>query len=100
QCDADPGAPVLTGVSWVDAEQAYLACRAHPEALQHLDRGGLACAVGSQQADHLAAVDVEVHVGEDVAVAVAHPQVPHVHDRCCVGGGVCCSCCGMWCAFH
>src|SRR5699024_4884714 len=98
--DSDPGAPVLTGVRGVCTEQAHLSGRAHPEALQHLDRGGLACAVGTQQADDLATIDVEGHVGEDVAVAVAHPQVPHVHDRCCISGGVCRACCLVRCAVH
>ena len=72
---AGAGPPVLVGVRRVLAEHRHLAGGADPEALQDLDRGGLARAVRPEQADHLAGADVEVDTGEHVVVAVAHPQV-------------------------
>jgi hypothetical protein len=51
QHDADPGPPGLVGVQRIGAEHLDRPRRGTPEALQDLDRGGLAGAVGAEQ-DH------------------------------------------------
>jgi hypothetical protein len=74
----DLGPPPLVAQGRVDAEHAHLPGRAHPEALQDLDGGGLAGAVRSQQRDDLAAVDAEVDPLEHVPRPVAHVQAADV----------------------
>jgi hypothetical protein len=53
--------------------------------IEDLDRRRLAGAVGPEQAHHLAAVDGEVHAGQDLVRAVGHPQAANLHDRVGVG---------------
>src|SRR6185437_7438946 len=59
----------------VDAEHAHLAGRPRTEALEDLDGRGLARAVGPEEGEDLAALDLEVDPrdGVDLAVALAQP---------------------------
>ena len=60
QDDADPGPPRLVGgAPGSTPSTATVAGRRHPEALEDLDRGGLAGAVRAEQHQHLAAADGE-----------------------------------------
>ena len=73
--DPDVGAPPLIAPRRVDAEHPDVPVRAHPEALEDLDRGALAGAVRAEQDDDLATSDGEIDAGEHVLAAVAHPEV-------------------------
>ncbi len=74
----------------VEPEHPYVAGVGTPQPLQALDRGGLAGAVGADQADHLAGADVEVEVVDDDPAAVRLGEPPHRHHAP-KGGGVGCS---------
>ena len=65
----------------VEAQDADRAAARRPEALQDLQRGGLACAVRAEQAEHFAVADVEVHAAQHLGRAVAHPQVANLDRR-------------------
>lgn len=45
------------------------------QADDHVETGGLACAVGTEQADDLAALDGEADVADDLAALVAFGQM-------------------------
>ena len=66
-------APVALGR--ILAEYAHLAARARSIALEDLDRGGLAGPVGTQQAEHLAALDREGQPAYGLERAVRLAQV-------------------------
>ncbi len=78
QHDAEPGPPVLVAVGRIGAEDLHVATGAHPEALQDLDRRGLARPVRPEQRHHLAAARGEADALEDVGRAVSHPQIADV----------------------
>ena len=78
QDDAEPGPPVLVAPAGVHSEHGHLAGRAHPEALEDLDGGGLARAVRPEQREHLAAPGGERDAVEHVLGAVPHPQVADI----------------------
>ncbi|OJF83257.1 hypothetical protein NS14008_34290 [Nocardia seriolae] len=81
QHHAQPRPPRLVPVRGVGAQHLDPSGRAHAEALEDLDGGGLARAVRAEQGDHLAAMRLEGDVLQDIAGAVAHAQVLDVqHD--------------------
>jgi hypothetical protein len=59
----------------IETEDPYVASVAVAEALQDLDRRRLAGAVGAEQAEHLAASDIEADVAHGGKVAVGLLQV-------------------------
>ena len=67
------------------AEDADLAGVGRAEALQDLDGGGLAGAVGPENGDDLAAVDLEVDAAHDLAVAVGLAQAADADHRRALG---------------
>ena len=71
QNDADPVPPRTAGLGRVDTQYADLAVCAFPEALEDLDRGGLAGTVGTEEGEDLAAVDFEVDPADRLAASVA-----------------------------
>jgi hypothetical protein len=75
--DAEPGAPGLVAAGRVDAEHLHVAVGAAAEALEDLDGGGLAGAVGAEQGGDPAGFDLEVESGEHRLGAVAHAQIGH-----------------------
>ena len=92
---ADPVAPGERSVPRILAEHESLASGPVAVPLQDLDRGGLAGAVGAQEGDDLAAVDVEVDAPHRLHRPVRHAQPAHA-DRgiriegragSCVAGG-------------
>src|ERR1700734_1017859 len=78
QHDAGPGPPRLAAVRGVGAQHADPARRAHPEALEDLDRGGLARPVRPQQGEHLAAARRERYAAQYIGPAVPHPQIADI----------------------
>jgi hypothetical protein len=81
QHDTGASSPVLAGACRVLSEHPDVARRTGPEPLEDLDGGRLAGAVGAEEADDLAAPDVELDAGKDLALAVAHPEVAHLDQR-------------------
>ena len=81
QNHADPLAEPRRLGRWIEAEDADRAAGRRPEALQDLQRGGLARAVRAEQAEHFAVADVEVHAAQHLGRAVAHPQVANLDRR-------------------
>src|SRR5947209_4283010 len=65
----------------VMSQHPYLAGAARAVALEDLDRGGLSRAVGSQQAEHLAAPDADVDAAQRFELAVALAQPSHLDCR-------------------
>ena len=79
--DADPRPPRPAGARRVLAEHGDLARVALAEALEDLDGGRLAGAVGPEEGEHLALVDLEIEAAERFDVAVRLPQSPDLDDR-------------------
>src|SRR5690606_5068052 len=65
----------------VRTQHADLATGPGPEALEDLDRGGLARTVRPEQSDDLPPVHVELDTVEHVGGAVTHAQVAHADHR-------------------
>ena len=85
QDDADPSLPLRPAVGGVLAEHEHFAGGAVAVALEDLDRGCLPRAVGPEQGEDLAAVDLQVDPGDRLDRAVPLVQTSH-GDR--VGGTV------------
>ena len=64
----------------VEAEDADLAAVPLPVALEDLDRRGLARAVGAEQREDLAGLDVQVDAAYRLEPAVGLDKSPHPHD--------------------
>jgi hypothetical protein len=77
----DPRAPGVPGPCRVLAENPDVAAGAHAEAFEDLDGRRLARAVGTEEAHHLAGVDLEVDAGQDVVRAVGHLESGDPDDR-------------------
>jgi len=69
--------PACGHVAWIHrlAEQLRLALAGRQQAGQHLHGGGLAAAVGAQEAEDLAALDAKAHMVHRHEVAEAHRQI-------------------------
>ena len=80
--DADALLQVAVALRGVVAEHAHLARRARAVALEDLDGGRLAGAVRAEQAEHLAALDLERHAAHGLDRPVRLAQVAHLY-----GGG-------------
>src|SRR5690606_15360152 len=76
----DPGPPLLGCGCWLFAEDPDVSCRRESEPFKDFDGCCLACPVGAEQGDHFSPGHREVDPGENVFVAVTHPQVLHVND--------------------
>jgi hypothetical protein len=77
----DPCPPRLPAVRRIGTEHADPTRRPHPEALEYLDRRGLARPVRPEQGQYLAPAGAERHAGQDVGPAVPHPHVAHVEHE-------------------
>jgi hypothetical protein len=64
----------------IESEHAYRARVGSPVSLEDLDRGGLARAVGTEQAEHLAGSDLEVELVDRARRSVRLPESGH-RDR-------------------
>jgi hypothetical protein len=69
----------------VVAEHADAAAGAPPVALEDLDRRRLASPVRAEQAEHLAARDLEGETADGVDVAIALAEVGNLDRRCAHG---------------
>src|SRR4249920_2759292 len=76
QDDADPGPPRPARPGGVLAHHVDGAVVAAAEPLQDLHRGGLARAIGPEQGEYLAAVDLEIDAADRRDVPVTLAQVP------------------------
>jgi hypothetical protein len=95
QDDADPLAELGRLRLRVHAEDGDGAAGPPAEALEDLDGGGLARAVGAEEAEDLAAAHVEVDAAQHLTVAVAHGEgadLDRVHGRSGFFWGVCDGC--------
>ena len=83
QHDADPRAQPTLGdaVGGIDPERLDAPAAAVPEALEDLDRGGLAGAVRPEQREHLAALHLEAHVAHGEGVPVGLGEMLDGHRR-------------------
>ena len=81
QDDAHPPAQVGRALRGVVAQDADDAARALPVALQDLDRGGLPGAVGAQEAEDLAAGDLEVDPADRLGGAVGLVKISDEDGR-------------------
>ena len=86
QDDADPGPPRAAGVRRVAAKHRYRTPVAVPEALEDLDRRGLARAVRAEQGEHLTLGDIKVDAVDRRDVPVALTQIPDRNGRPVVHG--------------
>ena len=70
QLDADPLAQLVTVADRIQTHHPYLSRVGSAQALDALQKGRLSGAVGADDAEDLAALDVERHVvdGDDAAV--------------------------------
>ena len=66
-------------VGRVDAERLHLSPAPIPESLEDLDGGGLPGAVGPEQCEDVAPLDVEGDVTHRLFVAVGLGQMAHAH---------------------
>ena len=78
QHDPDLLAELARAASGIDSQDPCLTRRAGSIPLQDLDDGRLAGAVGAEQAEHLAARDVEAHPAHGLRLAVRAPEVAHL----------------------
>ena len=78
--DADAGAPVEACAGRIGPQHLDLAAVARPVALEDLDRGRLACAVGAEQAEDLAGPEVEVDPLQRLELAVALAEAADADD--------------------
>src|SRR5580658_9383535 len=76
QDDPDPGPPTRRRAPRILTEHLDFATTRPAEALEDLDRGRLAGAVGAQEREDLAAVDVEVDPADRLVAPVALAQAP------------------------
>ena len=81
EADADPRLERVGLAGDVEAEDGHLAAIGLAQALEDLDRRGLAGAVRAEQAEDLAAGDLEVDARDRLDVAVALGQAPDSDDR-------------------
>src|SRR4051812_32131596 len=82
QDDADPLAQLPRVLLWIVAEHGDDPGRAGAVALEDLDRGRLAGAVGAEQAEDLADGDLEVEAPHGLVLAVGLAQVADEDGRC------------------
>jgi hypothetical protein len=94
QDDADPLAEPGRLRPRVHAEDADRPAGPLPKAFEYLDGGGLACAVGAEQAEDLARLDLEVDALEHPAVRVAHREAADL-DRGAHGRSSLPRCCAL-----
>src|SRR6478672_2758776 len=82
QHDPDALAQRAAARAGVVPEHRHVATTAFPVALEDLDRGRLARAVGTEQTEHLAALDADIHAAQRFEVAIGLAQ-PGDLDRGC-----------------
>ncbi len=80
QADADPVFDPARFQAGIVAEHQRLAGAALPEPFEDLDRGGLARAVGAEQAEYFAGEDLERETADCFKIAVALPQTANGDD--------------------
>ena len=75
--DPHPRAELARALAGIQAEHAHLARRAVPVTLEDLDRRRLTGAVRTEQAEHLAAPDLEVDPPNSLEFSVGLAQTSH-----------------------
>jgi hypothetical protein len=81
-CDPQPA--LRPAVVRIDAEDLDDPGVPAPETLEYLDRGGLARAVGTEQGEDLARLDLEAHIGHRRQRTVGLAEIFHADSRPCV----------------
>ena len=81
-------APGAVGLGRIDPEHRDLAAASAAVALEDLDRRRLAGAVGAEEREDLAAVDLEVDPAHRLDIAVGLAQPATLIDRFRHGGGL------------
>jgi hypothetical protein len=99
QLDTDHGADLVGLADGVEARHLDAAGVGLAQALDHLEGGGLAGAVGAEDAEDLAGADVEVDAGDGGEAFVAFDEAADLDDRGGARGGMGCGR-GCGCVCH